>query len=112
MGSTSGAPHRQQLHGAEQLPGIRAPPVVFERQKNQNQGRAEPLWNSRVGGAGELTWAFGGIGTIHGKPTPYPDMTAARRFSGPVLEELAKAKILGVRAGTEHRYPGVWVVVG
>ena len=38
-------------------------------------------------------------------------MTAARRFSGPALEELAKAKILGVRAGTEHRYTGVWVVV-
>ena len=38
-------------------------------------------------------------------------MTAARRFSGPVLEELAQAKILGVRAGTEHRYTGVWVVV-
>jgi hypothetical protein len=38
-------------------------------------------------------------------------MAAARRFSGPALEELAKAKILGVRAGTEHRYTGVWVVV-
>src|SRR5437867_8776488 len=38
-------------------------------------------------------------------------MTAAQRFSGPELEELAKAKILGVRAGTEHRYTGVWVVV-
>jgi hypothetical protein len=38
-------------------------------------------------------------------------MTAARRFSGSELDELAKAKILGVRAGTEHRYTGVWVVV-
>jgi hypothetical protein len=38
-------------------------------------------------------------------------MTAARRFSGPTLEELAEAKILGVRAGTEHRYTGVWVIV-
>jgi hypothetical protein len=38
-------------------------------------------------------------------------MAAARRFSRPALEELAKAKILGVRAGTEHRYTGVWVVV-
>src|SRR6516162_5689702 len=38
-------------------------------------------------------------------------MTAARRFSGADLEELAKAKILGVRAGAEHRYTGVWVVV-
>src|SRR5262245_59213348 len=38
-------------------------------------------------------------------------MTAARRFSGPELEELDKAKIIGVRAGTVHRYTGVWVVV-
>src|SRR5829696_1669849 len=38
-------------------------------------------------------------------------MTAARRFPGPEIEELAKAKILGVRAGAEHRYTGVWVVV-
>src|SRR6476646_513423 len=38
-------------------------------------------------------------------------MTAARRFPGPAIEELAKAKILGVRAGAEHRYTGVWVVV-
>lgn len=38
-------------------------------------------------------------------------MTAARRFSEATLEELAKAKILGVRAGAEHRYTGVWVVV-
>jgi len=27
-----------------------------------------------------------------------------------MLEELAKAKIIGVRAGTGHRYTGVWVV--
>jgi hypothetical protein len=38
-------------------------------------------------------------------------MAAARRFPAPTLEELAKAKILGVRAGAEHRYTGVWVVV-
>jgi hypothetical protein len=38
-------------------------------------------------------------------------MAAARRFSGPELEGLAGAKILGVRAGAEHRYTGVWVVV-
>src|SRR5262249_38817031 len=38
-------------------------------------------------------------------------MAAARRFSGPALEELARVKILGVRAGAEHRYTGVWVVV-
>ena len=29
----------------------------------------------------------------------------------PAITCLAKAKILGVRAGTEHRYTGVWVVV-
>jgi hypothetical protein len=38
-------------------------------------------------------------------------MTIGRRFTGPVLKELVTAKILGVRAGTEHRYTGVWVVV-
>lgn len=38
-------------------------------------------------------------------------MAAARRFPKATLEELAGAKILGVRAGTEHRYTGVWVVV-
>jgi hypothetical protein len=38
-------------------------------------------------------------------------MTAARRFPGPAVEELDKAKIIGVRAGDEHRYTGVWVVV-
>jgi hypothetical protein len=38
-------------------------------------------------------------------------MTAARRFSRLALEELGKARIIGVRAGTEHRYTGVWVVV-
>ena len=44
-------------------------------------------------------------------PTPIQDMTAALRFSEPALKELAKAKILGVRAGNEHRYTGVWIVV-
>jgi len=38
-------------------------------------------------------------------------MPTARRFSEATLEELAQAKILGVRAGSEHRYTGVWVVV-
>src|SRR3954453_17925009 len=57
-----------------------------------------------------------GIGVLRhsdhpGQPTSPQDMTASGRFSGPVLEELAKAKILGVRAGTQHRYTGVWVVV-
>lgn len=32
-------------------------------------------------------------------------------FADAVVEALRKAKILGVRAGTEHRYTGVWVVV-
>jgi hypothetical protein len=38
-------------------------------------------------------------------------MTAARRFPKATLEELADARILGVRAGAEHRFTGVWVVV-
>ena len=28
-----------------------------------------------------------------------------------IIEAARKAKIMGVRAGTEHRYTGVWVVV-
>lgn len=32
-------------------------------------------------------------------------------FSDDLLESLRNAKIIGVRAGTEHRYTGVWVVV-
>jgi len=32
-------------------------------------------------------------------------------FGDDVVELLRSAKILGVRAGTEHRYTGVWVVV-
>jgi hypothetical protein len=43
--------------------------------------------------------------------TPFQDMTALRRFSGLELEEFARAKILGVRAGAEHCCTGVWVVV-
>ena len=38
-------------------------------------------------------------------------MVTARRFAKATLEELASAKILGVRAGSVHRYTGVWVVV-
>ena len=38
-------------------------------------------------------------------------MSPSRRFAGGELEALRKAKILGVRAGTGHRYTGVWVVV-
>ena len=32
-------------------------------------------------------------------------------FSDDVIEALRNAKILGVRAGIEHRYTGVWVVI-
>lgn len=32
-------------------------------------------------------------------------------FADEIVEVMRKAKILGVRAGTEHRYTGVWVVV-
>ena len=32
-------------------------------------------------------------------------------FKADIVEVLLKAKILGVRAGSEHRYTGVWVVV-
>lgn len=32
-------------------------------------------------------------------------------FTNKIVEELRAAKILGVRAGTEHRFTGVWVVV-
>jgi hypothetical protein len=38
-------------------------------------------------------------------------MTTAGRFSKSVLEEFAQAKIIGIRAGPEHRHTGVWVVV-
>lgn len=38
-------------------------------------------------------------------------MKSQRRFPADTLARLAKAKILGVRAGTEHKYTGVWVVV-
>ena len=32
-------------------------------------------------------------------------------FANDVVEAFQSAKIMGVRAGTEHRYTGVWVVV-
>ena len=38
-------------------------------------------------------------------------MSKADTFAAKVVDEFRKAKILGVRAGTEHRYTGVWVVV-
>jgi hypothetical protein len=38
-------------------------------------------------------------------------MAKDAKFPNTVIEAIRKAKILGVRAGTEHRYTGVWVVV-
>jgi hypothetical protein len=38
-------------------------------------------------------------------------MKSQRRFPPATLERFARAKILGVRAGAEHKYTGVWVVV-
>lgn len=38
-------------------------------------------------------------------------MAKSETFSDAVVEALRKAKILGVRSGTTHRYTGVWVVV-
>ena len=39
------------------------------------------------------------------------DVSAARRFARRVVEALDAAKIVGVRAGREHKYTGVWVIV-
>jgi hypothetical protein len=36
---------------------------------------------------------------------------APRRFSRPVLDLLAGAKMVRLRAGGEHRFTGIWVVV-
>jgi hypothetical protein len=38
-------------------------------------------------------------------------MSKETSFSAAVVKALQDAKIIGVRAGTEHRYTGVWVVV-
>lgn len=38
-------------------------------------------------------------------------LTTRRRFSPDNIHALTLAKILGVRAGSDHRYTGVWVVV-
>ena len=40
-----------------------------------------------------------------------PKKSAARRFPKTVLDALERAKILGVRSGTVHRYTGVWLVM-
>jgi hypothetical protein len=38
-------------------------------------------------------------------------MSKDTTFADPMVDALRSAKILGVRAGIEHRYTGVWVVV-
>jgi hypothetical protein len=38
-------------------------------------------------------------------------MSKDATFADSVVEAVRNAKIMGVRAGTEHRYTGVWVVV-
>ena len=38
-------------------------------------------------------------------------MSKNQTFDDTIVEAVRNAKILGVRAGTEHRYTGVWVVV-
>src|SRR5205085_4443788 len=53
----------------------------------------------------------GGTRAVSGKLTPSQAMTAPRRFSRSAIGDLAGAKVLGVRAGAEHRYTAVWVVV-
>ena len=38
-------------------------------------------------------------------------MSTTRHFPATTLRALSDAKILGIRAGAEHRHTGVWVVV-
>jgi len=38
-------------------------------------------------------------------------MSKEAAFTDAIVEALSNAKILGVRAGTEHHYTGVWVVL-
>lgn len=38
-------------------------------------------------------------------------MSKDSKFADTIIEAIRNAKILGVRAGTEHRYTGVWVVI-
>jgi hypothetical protein len=38
-------------------------------------------------------------------------MSKDAAFADAIVEAIRNAKILGVRAGTQHRYTGVWVVV-
>jgi len=37
--------------------------------------------------------------------------TKSETFDGAIVEAARNAKIAGVRAGTEHRYTGIWIVV-
>ena len=53
----------------------------------------------------------------HGACDSCPDskdavtMPSTTKFPRAVVEALDKAKIIGLRSGTEHRYTGMWVVV-
>ncbi len=38
-------------------------------------------------------------------------MSKDATFADEIVEAVRSAKIMGVRAGTEHRYTGIWVVV-
>jgi hypothetical protein len=38
-------------------------------------------------------------------------MKVAKKFSSSILASIDKSKILRIRAGTEHRFTGIWVVV-
>ena len=40
-----------------------------------------------------------------------PRTTVKTKFTGEVLDALRKAKIIGVRSGTEHKFTGVWPVI-
>jgi len=44
-------------------------------------------------------------------PAEMKPMTKSEKFADDVIEVIRKAKILGVRGGTEHKFTGVWVVV-
>src|SRR3954449_6492092 len=78
---------------------------------SMDQVRAKPSGNAHADGLITRAPVGGGSGKGHrrlaafGPSTPIQplrkEMTAAPRFSRLALEELARAKILGVRAGTE-----------
>lgn len=38
-------------------------------------------------------------------------MNSVRRFSSSVIAIIRESRMLGIRAGSEHRFTGVWVVV-